>query len=106
MRYFSSIFTILPNGDNDNEAVLKESQNNFDRPIENGIFFNSKEDNPKFSQIQTSFVTSDYKILQILRVFRGSNTMTFTLHSKFYICACARTVYIPKTSKQILQDNS
>ena len=34
MHNFSSIFTVLPNGDNDNEAVLKESQNNFDRPIE------------------------------------------------------------------------
>ena len=33
---FSLIFTILPNGDNDNEAVLKESQINFDRHIENG----------------------------------------------------------------------
>ena len=36
VRDFSSIFTILLNGNNDNEAVLKESQNNFDRPIENG----------------------------------------------------------------------
>ena len=36
MRDFSSLFTILPNRDNDNEAVLKESQNNSDRPMENG----------------------------------------------------------------------
>ena len=36
VRDFSSILTILPNGDNDSEAALKESQNNFDRPIENG----------------------------------------------------------------------
>ena len=35
-RDFSSIFTILPNGDNDNEAMLEEAQNNFDMPIENG----------------------------------------------------------------------
>ena len=45
MHDFSSIFTILPNGDNDNQAVLKESQNTFDRHYtENGslkvsIFF-------------------------------------------------------------------
>ena len=36
MHDFSSVFTILPNGDNDTEAVLKETKNNFDRPIENG----------------------------------------------------------------------
>ena len=36
MHDFSSIFTILPNGDNDNEMVLMESQNNFDKHIENG----------------------------------------------------------------------
>ena len=36
MRDFSSIFTILPNWDNDNEAGLKESQYNFDRHIDNG----------------------------------------------------------------------
>ena len=69
MRELSSIFTILPNGDNDNEAILKESQNNFDRHIENGssisLYFNSKGDNLRISQIQTSLVMSDYKILQI-----------------------------------------
>ena len=31
--------------------------------------------------------------------------MTFTLQSSFNICACALTVYIPKTSRQILQGN-
>ena len=35
VRDFSSTVTILLNGDNDNKAVLKESQNNFDRPLEN-----------------------------------------------------------------------
>ena len=35
MRDFSSIFTILPNGDIDNEAVLKETQNSFDRHLDN-----------------------------------------------------------------------
>ena len=34
---FSSMFTctILPNGDNDNEAILKESQHSFDRHLDN-----------------------------------------------------------------------
>ena len=36
VRDFLSVFTILSNGYNDNEAVLKKSQNNFDRHIENG----------------------------------------------------------------------
>ena len=67
------MFTILPNGDNDNEAVLKESQNNFDRPIENGsskiYIFNSKGDNLQISQIQTVLIMPDYKILQILVFF-------------------------------------
>ena len=85
---------------NQNEAVLKESQNNFDRPVEHGIskisiFLN-----------QTLLVMSEYKILQILSVFRGQNTMTFTLQSTFYKWACALTVYIPTTSRQILQGNS
>ena len=39
-------------------------------------------------------------------VFRGPHTITFTLQGKFYICACALTVYIPKTTRQILQDNT
>ena len=60
MRPFFNI-TILPNGNNDNEAVLKESQNNFDRHIENGSskilnMFNSKGDSLRISQIQTSLV--------------------------------------------------
>ena len=32
--------------------------------------------------------------------------MTFNLQSKFYICACALTAYIPNHSTKILQDNS
>ena len=48
MRDLSSIFTIMSNGHNDNEIVLKESQNNFERPIENGtskisIYFIQRE---------------------------------------------------------------
>ena len=66
--------------------------------------FNSKGDNLRSSQIQTSLVMSDYKILQILSVFRGPHTMTFTLQSKFYICALP--VDNPKTFRQILQGNS
>ena len=58
------------------------------------------------SQIQTSLVMSDYKISQILSVFRGPHTTAFILQRKFYICACAVTVYILKTSRQILQYNS
>ena len=69
MRDFSSIFTILPNGDNADEVVLKESQNNFDRPIENGSSksssFKSEGDNLRISQIQMSLVMFDYKILQM-----------------------------------------
>ena len=59
----------------------------------------------RISQIRTSLVMCDYKILQILSVFRGPHTATFTFQSKFYICACALTAYFPKTSRQILQDN-
>ena len=49
MLDFSSVpvLTILPNGDNDNVAVLKESQHNFDRPIENGSFENLYSINSK-----------------------------------------------------------
>ena len=36
MRDFSVILPILPNGDADSEVELKELQNNFDSPIENG----------------------------------------------------------------------
>ena len=67
---------------------------------------NSKGDNSRISQIKTSIVTTDYKILQILSVILGSHTMAFTLQSMFYVCACALIVHIPKTSKQILQDNT
>ena len=105
--FLSSIFTILPNGDNDNEAVLKVSQNNIDRHKENGslITFNSKGDTLRIAKIQTSLVVS-YKILQIWSVFARSTHRQQPLRSKFYICACARTAYIPKTSRQILHDNS
>ena len=74
--------------------------------VRNLYMFNSKGDNLRISQIQTSLVKSDYKILQILNVFRGPHTMTFTLQSKLLVCASALTVYIPKTSRQILPDNS
>ena len=104
---------MLPNSDNDNEAVLKEPQNNFDRHIENSsskisIFLIQMEIIWEFHKFKRRLyvVMSDYKILQILSIFRGPYTMTFTLQSKFYICACALPVYNPKTSRQILQDNS
>ena len=60
----------------------------------------------RISQIQISLVMSDYKIMQNLNPFRGPHTKIFTLQSKFYICACTLTVFIPKTSIQILQGNS
>ena len=49
-------------------------------------------------------VKADYKLLQILRGFRGPHIMIVTMQSKCFICACALTVYmyIPKTSRQIL----
>ena len=60
VHVFSSIFTVLANGVNDNETVLKESQNNFDRHIENGSYIiYSMGDNMRISQIQKSPVMSD-----------------------------------------------
>ena len=38
--------------------------------VRKSLYLNSKGDNLRLSQIQTSLVMSDYKILQILRVFR------------------------------------
>ena len=60
--------------------------------VRKSLYVNSKGDNVRISQIQTSLAMSDYKILQILSVFRGPHTMTFTLQSKFYLCAGALTV--------------
>ena len=59
---------------NDNDAVLKESQNNFDRPIENGSskisIFNSKGDNPLRKRLRIRTVISvNYHYITVLCPF-------------------------------------
>ena len=50
--------------------------------VRKSLFFNSEGDNLRISLIQSSIVMSDYKILQILSVFRDPHTMPFTLHMR------------------------
>ena len=68
-----------------------------------GVCVGGGRGNLRISQVQTSLVMSEYEILQILSVFGCPHTMTFTLQSKFYICAWALTGNFLKTSIQILQ---
>ena len=67
VRDFSSIFTIMLNGDNEYKAgfegiTLKKMRGIEKWQLENLYFFNSKGDNLRLSQFRTSLVMSDDKM--------------------------------------------
>ena len=70
------------------------------------IFLIQREIIWEFEEFKTSLVKPEYKIMDILSVFRDSCVMDFSVQYKIYSCACAALRCIPINSYRILPDNS